>query len=198
MTTTLSTNLTKPAAATESFWVAMEQELPDALATVAEAAEVIDKLFELSPCTSAEEEEQTEEQTPIDEMLATAREIMAEELLEKKDTLCTAANGCFPATLLVFRSHQDRPYTMLVAGGEVTQTIIGNVRQMVKSVPVEQASSVSLDLPGDQPISASWQGPCYAGTSRLDSNPEITVNHGRLFWSGSITGGPACLLSSPL
>lgn len=187
MTTTLALNLTNPAAGDPSFWVSLEQVLPDEYATAEEAAEVIDKLFELSPCTAADDE-QEEEQPSLEETLATAREIMADELLEKQDTLCTDATGCFPATMRVFRSHQDRPYTLLIAGGEVVQTVVGNVQQMVKTVPVEKSSSVSLDLPGDQPVSASWQGPCYAGTDRLDSNPEITVSNGRVFWSGSVTG----------
>lgn len=182
----------------EEFWIRMEQELPDDLATVAEAAEVIDKIFELDPCVAGAEDQEAEEQSSSEETMAQAKEVFLEHLLGQKESLCLDGNGCFAADVRVYRSHQDRPYTLLIQGGEEVSTIIGNVDTVVKTVAVKDASSVSMDLPADQPVSVSWQGPCYSkDAGRLDQSPEIVVSGGKIYWGITVSGVLSVRYSMP-
>ena len=122
---TLSLTLSNRAAGGPEFWIRLQQEVEPELATVEEAAEVFDELFELDPCVPVVEEEAADPEESLEEMLESAREIFDNVLLDRQDSLCPDENGCFAATMRVYRSHQDRPYTLLVQGGEVVQTLVG-------------------------------------------------------------------------
>lgn len=194
----LSLNLSNQAAAGDQFWITLEQEKPDDLATVAEAAEVIDKLFELDPCVPVEEEEADAPEQSLEEILAAAQEALDNVLLDQHETLCPDENGCFPATVRVYRSHQARPYTLLVQGGEKVSTIVGNVKAVAKTVAVKDASSVSIDLPADQEVAVSWQGPCYSSASgRLEQSPEIVVQGGKISWGIAVSAVLSVRYSMP-
>lgn len=198
MTTNISLNLTNQAAAGDQFWIALEQEKPDDLATVAEAAEVIDELFSLDPCSPVEEEEIDAPEQSLEEVLEDARAVFDDVLLNNQATLCTDENGCFPATVRVYRSHQDRPYTLLVQGGEKVSTIVGNVEAVAKTVTIKDASSVSMDLPADQPVSVSWQGPCYSkDAGRLEQSPELVVSAGKISWGIAVSAVLSVRYSMP-
>lgn len=173
----------------EEFWIRMEQELPDDLATVAEAAEVIDKIFELDPCVAVEEDQEAEEQPSSEETMAQAKEVFLEHLLGQKESLCLDGNGCFAADVRVYRSHQDRPYTLLITGGEAGQTVVGNAERVIKTVTVKDSRSVAMDFPADQSVSVAWQGPCYSkALGRLDVHPELIVSKGGISWGVAVTG----------
>ena len=186
----LSLTLSDLQASAAAYWITLVQEQQDDLATHDEAAEVIDTIFDLDPCIAPPSEETEEENTtPLEQIIEQAKEVLASALLGQQSTLCADASGCFTALVRVYRSHQDRPYTILVQGGAVEQTTVDHVEHEEQVIAVKETTSVSLNLPGDQQVTVSWQGPCYSRSAgRLDTNPELVVSGGRISWVGAVTG----------
>ncbi|MBU1140875.1 MAG: hypothetical protein KKA76_18015 [Proteobacteria bacterium] len=186
----LSLTLSDLQASAAAYWITLVQEQQDDLATHDEAAEVIDTMFDLDPCVAPPSTETEEENTtPLEQIIEQAKEVLASALLGQQSTLCADASGCFTALVRVYRSHQDRPYTILVQGGAVEQTTVDHVEHEEQVIAVKETTSVSLNLPGDQQVTVSWQGPCYSRSAgRMDTNPELVVSGGRISWVGAVTG----------
>ena len=181
----LSLNLTNPAAGQEEYWIKLEQDRLDEVATMKEAAEIIDAMFDIDPCEPVDERPE-EEKPSYEEQLEKAEKALKEFMLTKKPELCRDENGCFTATIKVFRSHQDRPYTLLIQGGVEIQTTTGHEESKSLTVAVKNSSSITLSLPG-QTISATWQGPCYSTTGPV-SRPDITISGNVVSWGANLTG----------
>ncbi len=193
----LSISLVPPATIMDKYWVKLEQIVPDVEATLEEATEIIDELFELDPCTETAPEDQPVDERTLTEKIADAKEKYVEALERRlQDSLCTEACGSYQTTVKLYRSHQVRPYTLLKKGCTVISTITGNIEQVSKTVSVKNGTTIDINLPGDQPITAAWAGDVYAGNNRLDSKPEITIEKGTVYWRGQATG--AIALSYPL
>lgn len=189
--TSLSTVLAVAGAGDAIYWLALQQEKESQLATTAEAAKVIDALFALDPCKEpVTDAKEAAEQQDKEEQLQAAREAFWQTLAdEEKESFCADAGGCFTAMVRVYRSHQDKPYRLLVQGGAVIRTTVGHIDRRRQVMPVQSSSSLTLDLPGDQDIFTVWLGPCYTRVGgRIDQTPPIRISGNQLSWDGNLTG----------
>lgn len=167
--------------ATDPWWVRLEQEdLPDDTATLDDAANLLDTLYNLDAC--AEEEEPTETVTdPSADDVDETVEITVDRMACKFD-----ADGNVDVTLRVIRSRQDAPYKLVLSGGTLltTETITEPYSQ---TILVENASSITLDYPVIGDFQAAWTGAVYStqGVSGLQRTGN-TIDFGGDVSSGSI------------
>ncbi len=202
----LTLNLTKLGDSSSflPYWINLEQLLPEELATHAEASDLIDELFSLDPCSGEpppeEPETAEEEQIDWDKKIEEARKKWEKILAGLRGEFCEDDDGTFEAIVKVTRSHQDKLYTLLLHGSEELQTTVGHVEAVVEVVSVKKATSVSSSdilVPADQSVTAEWQGKCFGAFDVLEINPEITIENGRIFWSGKVTGSLKISFAQP-
>lgn len=191
----LSINLSAPSGS-ESYWIRLEQIIPAREATLQEAAETIDNLLGLDPCNPPPEDQTKEERVEehkltleqIEQKLKDAEENLRNQLYGLADELCRK-DDTWQAVVKVFRSHQDRAYTLLVSGGEIIQTITGLQEQKTTTIPVQESAGIDYQPSTIGQVDASWQGPVVAsGYGVLDAPPQITATGSGFEFPGRFTG----------
>ena len=129
----------------ESFWIRLEQEKPeDETLTVAEAAEIIDSLYDIEPCDDGMGgggEEASEENDPEEEELDAA---MSEML--RRAGVCDEAEY-WEAEVKVYRSHRHPGYELRSDTAEVYA--VTPARESCRQVVKASGSAIELDMPYD-------------------------------------------------
>jgi len=176
VTCTASENL----APEDGYWLIIEQVKDEPL-TAGEVAEIIDELFDLTPCKDPiVTGKEPKEEPPAD----------MGEVLEKTDADLSACErrltGTYQVDLRIVRSHPDLPYVLRLSAGKILETVV-NEKSIVITVDVKDSSSVTLTLPVRSSLSCSWMGSVINKTGAINP-PIIRVKGNTLFWDGKCTG----------
>lgn len=167
------------------YWLTIEQVVPDDRITTGQAADMIDALFDLTPCKDPIESG-TE---PVEEPPADMEEAL-DKIAEKVEVDLTACErrltGTYQTDLKIARSHQDIPYTLRLSVGEILETVIVE-SQVAENVDVKAASSVQLTMPVQSGLACTWLGTVYGPNGAIDP-PVIKAAGSTLFWAGEATG----------
>jgi hypothetical protein len=155
-----------PAGGIDPWWIRLEQEgLPDDTATLTDAAELLNTLYNLDPCTEEEPEATEEVPDPPAEAVDETIEITVDQVACRFD-----ADYNVDVVIRVIRSHQTEPYRLALQGGELVTT--ETVREVITvNVPVDNTSSVTLEYPVIDGFSASWRGAVYTETGSIPAPP---------------------------
>ena len=192
-TATLTINYSLPAGSVidDPLWLRLQQDgIAADVATVADAAAVLDALYDIEPCVEAEE---TESLSVIDNPLTTADLTAAAAVIDY--SLCDQdPDGSVNVTIRIIRSDLSWPYVLRISGGRVVAAEFGEaetpaeVRELYQqNVLVESASSIVLDYPVISGFTAAWLGAVISETGRVDA-PTINRTGSTLHWSGNVTG----------
>jgi len=171
-----------------SYWLRIEQEREDDLATTGDVAEVADALYDIDPCiviedeNSAEPEEETAAGPDEEKLLSAAREVFGDGLLACRRAL----SGDYTATARLYRSHPAEGYRLVLSAGEVVQTVVAS-EQLSLNIDIKGDTSVELEYPVDGPFAAGWLG-LVIGASGIVEAPEIKRSGNTLYWTESVTG----------
>jgi hypothetical protein len=186
-TATLSLTLGSTGFGTEGFWFRLEQVKPkDDIATVADAAELIDKLFGIEPCDQGtgkgsdpiETSPDTGDPVPpvaVDEFLALVGETV------EIDACVDNPDFDWTAEVDVVRSHPTIPYTLqcppatILSTRKITET---------RTVPLLFDGAASMDLP--YPVLGAVSG--YWSSWSGASAPGWTISGGTLFLEAACSG----------
>lgn len=126
----------------DGYWVRIEQDVADETATVSDAANLLDALYDIDACEGATTEETTSDSTATGEPttdLATA----VEETLDL--SFCDADyDGSVEVEIRIYRSHLAEPYTLRLQGGELVSTVQAEGQV---TVTAEITSEMTLDYP---------------------------------------------------
>lgn len=169
ITFTYSSSLT-----TDPWWVRLVQEdIPDDIATMSDAANLLDTLYGLDACdTSAEGADDV------------AAETFEQEIVTKVDQVACLfdADANVEVTIRVIRSTQEAEYRLALQGGrlETTETI---TEALTLEQTIEDSSDITLDYPVLGGFSASWRGRVYAKSGMIDP-PVIRRTGNTLDFSG--------------
>ena len=180
----------------DPLWLRLEQELlAEDIATVADAAAVLDALYELEPCEDRPDNEESgsltnppqEDEEPTTADLATAAQTI--------DYLgCDIEpDGSVAVVVRIIRADPTRPYVLRITGGRVVPAAFGQAAVPVtvqeehqQHLLVEAADSVVLDYPVVSGFSAQWLGPVI-GDGPI-AKPTINRTGTTLHWDGTVTG----------
>lgn len=160
---------------TDPWWVRLEQEdLPDDTATLDDAADLLDTLYNLDACADEQSEEATD---PSTEAVEQTVDITVDRMACRFD-----ADGNVDVEIRVIRSRQDAPYKLSLSGGTLltTETITEPYSQ---TILVESAASITLDYPVVDSFSGAWTGTVYSEQGRI-SPPSINRTGNTLDFGG--------------
>lgn len=181
----------------DPFWLRLEQEgVEEDIATVADAADVLDSLYDLEPCEdrraereSSSEDLPQEEDEPTSEDLAMAAQAISYLGCDQEP------DGSIQVTVRVIRSDSRHPYVLRITGGRVTAASTGQADVPItvqedyqQHILVESARSVVLPYPVVSGFSARWQGPVVGEEGLTITPPPISRTGTTLHWPGTITG----------
>ena len=156
----------------ESWWVRLEQVSfePD-LASVEDAAEAIDAIFELDPCvdetalTGGESAPITEDGTlepPMD--VVDFHALMAFILGHSNYDPCKIINdGSYETDVRLYRSHVNEPYVLKIINGELLQTII--VSENISISILVEGDSITLEKPIHSMLVSSFEVQSVQGST---------------------------------
>lgn len=167
------------AAVVDPWWVRLEQEnLPDDTATISDAADLLDTLYQLDPC--ADETEAPPD--PAAEEVTETVELTVDRVACRFD-----ADGNVDVDLRVIRSRQDAPYKLALQGGELqtTETIREPITRVVQ---IDSADRHTLDYPVVDGFSAEWRGTVYGSQGRIDP-PKITRSGNTIAFAAEVKRG---------
>ncbi len=176
-------------ATAEEVWIRLEHHEPESAADagtgVADAADLVDAIFDTDPCDSRytkEEEEPAEDpaeesqEPPGDEEIARAMKKTFDLALCDIDLY----SGTVRSTVHLYQSHPGTPYRLQIEGG----TIVSQRRiteQESRFVDVKEAASISLDKPLLE-CTPSWD------VCSVTPQPPITRSGTTLFWGVKCSG----------
>lgn len=194
MASTLSLSLSPDELVGQEFWIKLVQVKQEELATYEEAAALIDELFDLDPCNPKDdqsEEEQPEEEAQEEQTEEEYRSALDEaywnKIKEQSGELCGEPDGRYVTQVRVYRSHQDRDFTLLIQGGEVISKTVGHVETITDTTTVKNASALPVKRVSGGTVKASWLGQSYSKAGPVDS-PEPQLNDASFSWDGNISG----------
>lgn len=131
---TLAITYSGAAALEDPYWVRIEQDVVDEVATIADAASLLDALYDIDPCVQSET---TSEEPTTD---------LAEATAEALDlSYCdTKSDGSVEVEIKIIRSHLPEPATLRLRGGEVVSVVqvSGEVR-----LSLEITTELTLSYP---------------------------------------------------
>lgn len=156
------------------FSITLTQEIEDETATVGEAAELVDAIFDIELCDPPPEEDEPKEPVP--------EEDFEEIVTEKFDmNLCYINDGFDYLThVIVDRSDDTVPYTLRITNGKLGDTVVTS-EEISEHIEVNSQTYVDLKYHPVGEVETSW------GDSSTDT-PKITVTGKRLSWEGEATG----------
>jgi len=149
---------------TDPWWIRLEQEvIEDDSASLADAADLLDTLYNLDPCDDG-----TTEETADPDSTTTDETVEA----EVRSIVCQYdENGNIDVNLMVYRSSPVEEYTLALQGGAI-KTVETVTATVTKNIRVENAASITLDAPVLGNFSASWSGTVYGSSGAI--TPTIT------------------------
>ena len=192
-TATLTINYSLPAGSVidDPLWLRLQQDgIAADVATVADAAAVLDALYDIEPCVEPEEAEEEEEE---------GNQLTTDDLTEAASvidySLCyQEPDGSVNVTIRIIRSDLSWPYVLRISGGRVVAAVPGEAETPVEirelyqqNIVVESASSIVLDYPVIGGFTAQWIGVVIGESGRIDA-PTINRTGSTLHWSGNVTG----------
>jgi len=153
----------------DPIWLTMIPEEYDNKATVEDVQEVLDTLFDTSPCRK---------DATSGEVEVSPAALVAAVVAINPGICAAILSGDYVNKCRVIRSHPDQPYKLTPSVGTLGATV--RVTEVVTlTVSVIDAESVVLDYPVISDQRASWM----AG-----GGPVLRANGNTLYWSGRHTG----------
>lgn len=190
---TLSITLESLAVGTaEAYWLTIRQAAGlDDFVSLAEAADLIDQVYDRNPCRPENEDEPEDE--PVDDGAENEPPIEEPDFWElihawmADSASCTTEDdGSYECTIQVAKSHRNEPYKLVLDNGKVTQTT-RHSEQVTATVAVDDSSSRTLELPIISDLVGQWDGPVYDAHGRC-APPELTVLGSTINFGKRITG----------
>jgi len=183
------------------YWLRMEQQEDDDIATVSDVQEVVDAAYNIDPCV--DEEVKTAEEIEATQELVSGRSIseFLASVASKVDIAeCKRrSSGDYTAILKIMRSHYDEEYEFRVTVG-VVSGIIKVVEKVTLTINVDEQSSLTLDypvpqkyvdgelVPKDWPGTAKWMGSVFTKEDGPIPPPHISGHINKLYWGRDCTG----------
>jgi len=183
------------------YWLRMEQQEGDDIATVSDVQEAVDAAYNIDPCV--DEEAKTAEEIEATQELVSGRSIseFLASVASKVDVAeCKRrSSGDYTATLKIIRSHYDEEYEFRVTVG-VVSGIIKVVEKVTLTINVDEQSSLTLDypvpqkyvdgelVPKDWPGTAKWMGSVFTKEDGPIPPPRISGHINTLYWGRDCTG----------
>jgi len=186
-----------------SYWLHMEiKEDPDEEGmTVAEAADLIDAIFNIDICNGTGQSQNTynpsstsidlwnnfadQEIDPsiLDPLNRFAQELLANNHLDNCKAVTVDDLKSYDVTIKVFRSHCEELYKLQISNG-TARNPVKHADYITHVLELEDADSYTFDNPiiskaGIRSPVMKWEG---------DTGPEITINGNTIFWKGNFTG----------
>lgn len=192
---TITYALPAAAAVTDGYWLRLEQEdVAEDVATVGDAATVIDSLFQLDACNPESVSVVTElgQSNPLQALYPTSEEAAAALVTAAAEidlAICDQeSDGSVTVRIRVIRSHPAEPYRLRISGGTEVEAI-QTVTEISRTVTVQDATSHTLDYPVIAGFSGRWMGNVIA---RADQIPAISRIGNTLHWTDPATGTISC------
>jgi len=167
------------------YWLTIEQVVPDERITTGQAADMIDALFDLTPCKDPIESGTEPAEEPPEDMTE-ALDKIAEKVEVDLSACERRLTGTYQTDLKIARSHPDIPYTLRLSVGEILETVIVE-SQVAENIDVKAASSVTLTMPVQSGLACTWMGTVYGPNGAIEP-PVIKAAGSTLFWAGEATG----------
>lgn len=159
----LTITITAPPAgsAEENYWIRLVQTNADGdFATVADAAQVIDAVFEINPCEDAGTGGEAAELNPDGTYATAVAEADFANVVKGVidfDACLAAGRYDWTATLAIIRSHNAIPYNLVIEGGQLVQTVVVT-GQIAANLVFSGETSLDLEFPVVAGFSAAWSG----------------------------------------
>jgi hypothetical protein len=179
---TITFNLSSRAT-TDPWWVRLKQEdLPDDTATVSDAADLLDTLYNLDACDDSTETAEETEDVSAEEVTTTV------EATVSAVSCLYDADGNVDVVVRVIRSRQDADYRLALVGGllKTTETVRETVTQQTT---LDNASNLTLDYPVIDGFTVQWRGQVYGSSGPIDSPKISRVGNTLDFGGVSIKAG---------
>ncbi len=183
---------------TENYWLRImdSDDLKD-LITREEAAEFIDTLYDIDPCSvegteggvEPEKDDEGNIVPPVEEeeFADLAKRFLSDTLL------CGYDDSSYDAEIIVARSHQQYPYKLVFDNGEYVSTRTVN-EEVSFTYVLNKQSSFSLEFPvlSSDNFSFEWNGNVYNERGVVVVNPEYRLDGSTLYFNESLTGSFTC------
>jgi len=183
---------------TENYWLRImdSEDLKD-LITREEAAEFIDTLYDIDPCSvegteggvEPEKDDEGNIVPPVEEeeFADLAKRFLSDTLL------CGYDDSSYDAEIIVARSHQQYPYKLVFDNGEYVSTRTVN-EEVSFTYVLNKQSSFSLEFPvlSSDNFSFEWNGNVYNERGVVVVNPEYRLDGSTLYFNESLTGSFTC------
>ena len=160
-TLTLNYSLSAGSVVEDPLWLRLQQDnIAADVATVADAAAVMDALYDILPCVVPEGGDETSiTKTLVQEDLTRAASVIDYSLCDQEP------DGSVNVTVRIIRSDLSWPYMLRISGGRVVAAVPGEAETPIEvrerysqNIAVENATSVVLDYPVIASFSAAWIG----------------------------------------
>jgi hypothetical protein len=193
---TITYALPASAAVADGYWLRLElEDLVEDVATVGDAATVIDSLFQLDACNPLPEgvsKTDLGQTNPLQSLYPTSEEVTTAlvSAAAKIDlAICDQqSDGSVTVRIRVIRSHPAEPYRLRITGGTEMEAI-QVMTEISRTVTVEDATSHTLDYPVISGFSGRWMGNVI---SQADQIQAINRTGNTLHWQASATGAISC------
>lgn len=195
-TLALNYSLSAGSVINDSLWLRLQQEnIAADVATVGDAAAVLDALYDIEPCVDPGDGEESTLTSVSDPLSALTKEDLTAAAAAIDYSLCDQEpDGSVNVTVRIIRSDLSWPYQLRISGGRVVASVPGEVAAPVEvrelyrqNMVVESASSIVLDYPVVSGFSAQWIGAVLGENGRVDA-PTINRTGTTLHWAGNVTG----------
>lgn len=159
-----------------SYFLRLEQEATkDASATIGDAAELLDELYDRDPCVESEEEETEQQEGEETAEPPMSKEEFWQKVQDLLDLTTCEDDSADIVGLQVFRSHKELPYTLVLENGNQGETTL--VTQLKKeTIAVAAASSFLFKFPVDPgSLKYSWSS-ARAGDGTTITGPAVEAS----------------------
>lgn len=184
-TTSVNFSLSESEIPKEEWWLRMEEPVATDIATVADAAEIIDSLYDLDPCFG--QNVQNENGTvPPEEPTKDKLKQVARAKVDIAE--CARMRmGDYTKIIHIYKSHPPLPYKLRVDVGEIKSTTT-TYKDIAKTIAVKDVSFIRLDMPVVSGLVASWAGSVVDSTGTINP-PVLKLVYGNtIFWNKTVTG----------
>lgn len=186
----LTITITAPPAgsAEENYWIRLAQTNADGdFATVADAAQVIDAVFELDPCEDAGTGGEAATLNPDGTYAAAVAEADFANVVKGVidfDACLAAGRYDWTATLAIIRSHNAIPYNLVTEGGQLVQTVVVT-EQITTNLVFAGETSLDLEFPVVAGLALGWSGRVV---TKSGNPPQVTLLGSTINLSEAATG----------
>lgn len=164
---------------TDPWWVRFAQDGISDSATVGETADLLDTLYSIDPC----DEKESDPTTP------TADDLTTVVVQTWRLSICDKRyDGSVLVPIKMYRSHPRDAYVLRVSGGRVEGEIVTVMEEVVQTVSVETATSVTLEYPVISDFTVRWFGTVIDADGRAVAGPAIQRMGNTLYWTEQVTG----------